>query len=74
MRWSPKVEEVLPVLYLRGLSPADLKEALGALLGDKASGLSASSIGVDGMHFRVRHEEDRLGTLVLLGLRSDGTK
>ncbi len=37
MRRSPKVEEVLPVLYLRGLSTGDFKEALGALLGDKAS-------------------------------------
>ena len=44
MRRSPKVDEVLPVLYLRGLSTGDFKEALGALLGDKASGLSPSSI------------------------------
>ena len=47
MRRSPKVEEVLPVLYLRGLSTGDFKEALGALLGEKASGLSASSIRAD---------------------------
>lgn len=44
MRKSPKVEEVLPVLYLRGLSTNDFRPALGALLGDKASGLSASVI------------------------------
>lgn len=44
MRKSPKVAEVLPVLYLRGLSTGDFKEALRCLLGDKASGLSPSSI------------------------------
>lgn len=44
MRKSPKVAEVLPILYLRGLSTNDFRPALGALLGDKASGLSASVI------------------------------
>ncbi len=44
MRRSPKVEEVLPVLYLRGLSKGDFKDALGALLGEEASGLWLSSI------------------------------
>lgn len=39
-RRSPKVEEVLPVLYLRGLSTGDFKDALGALLGEEVSGLS----------------------------------
>jgi transposase-like protein len=28
----------------------------------------------DGVHFRVRLEEDRLCTLVLIGARPDGTK
>jgi len=44
MRKSPKVAEVLPVLYLRGLSTNDFRPALEGLLGDKASGLSASVI------------------------------
>ena len=35
MRRSPKVSEVLPVLYLRGLSTGDFKEALDALLGTR---------------------------------------
>ncbi len=101
MRRSPKVSEVLPVLYLRGLSTGDFKEAHAGLLGEKASGLSASSIArmtssweqeyrsfrqrdqsaedyvyvwADGVHFRVRLEDDRLCTLVLLGVRHDGTK
>ncbi len=44
MRRSPKVAEVLPVLYLRGLSTGDFQEALPALLGEEASGLSATNI------------------------------
>ncbi len=43
-RRSPKVTEVLPVLYLRGLSTGDFGPALRDLLGEDASGLSASSI------------------------------
>lgn len=43
-RKSPKVEAVLPVLYLRGLSSGDVRPALRDLLGDNASGLSASAI------------------------------
>src|SRR5262245_13399839 len=44
MRRSPNVAEVLPVLYLRGLSTGDFREALAALLGDDAAGLSATDI------------------------------
>lgn len=44
MRKSPKVAEVLPVLYLRGLSTNDFRPALEGLLGEKASGLSATVI------------------------------
>jgi putative transposase len=44
MRRSPKVAEVLPILYLRGLSTGDFKEALPVLLGEAASGLSAANI------------------------------
>jgi len=101
MRRSPKVAEVLPVLYLRGLSTGDFREALPILLGDDASGLSPTTITrltavwedeyrefrrrdlsdreyvyiwVDGIHFNIRLEEDRLCTLVMLGARADGTK
>ena len=31
-------------------------------------------VWVDGVHFRVRLEEDRLCTLVMIGVRADGTK
>jgi transposase-like protein len=43
-RRSPRVTDVLPVLYLRGLSSGDFAPALRELLGEDASGLSASSI------------------------------
>jgi putative transposase len=44
MRRSPKVAEVLPVLYLRGLSTSDFRPALETLLGEEAAGLSATNI------------------------------
>ncbi len=101
MRRSPKVAEVLPVLYLRGLSTGDFREALPVLLGDDAAGLSPTNIArltaawseeyrvfqqrdlgdrdyvyvwVDGIHFNIRLEDDRLCTLVMIGVRPDGTK
>ncbi|MGO9974935.1 MAG: IS256 family transposase, partial [Solirubrobacteraceae bacterium] len=43
-RRSPKVTEVLPILYLHGLSTGDFAPALRDLLGEDASGLSPSSI------------------------------
>jgi len=43
-RRSPRVTDVLAVLYLRGLSSGDFGPALRDLLGEDVSGLSASSI------------------------------
>jgi transposase-like protein len=43
MRKSPKVTEVLPILYLRGLSTGDFAPALGEFFGSEA-GLSASTV------------------------------
>jgi putative transposase len=43
-RRSPKVTEVLPILYLHGVSTGDSGPALRDLLGEDASGLSSSSI------------------------------
>lgn len=101
MRRSPKVAELLPILYLRGLSTGDFQPALTSLLGENASGLSSSSIArlteqwseerkafavrdlsaedyvyiwADGIHFNVRLEDDRLCTLVVMGVRPDGRK
>jgi putative transposase len=43
-RRSPKINDVLPILYLRGLSTGDFRPALEQLLGEDAAGLSPSSI------------------------------
>ena len=101
MRRSPKVAEVLPILYLRGLSTGDFRPALEGLLGEEAGGLSPTNIArltacweqeyatfrrrdltgreyvyvwVDGVHFNIRLEDDRLCTLVMIGARPDGEK
>ena len=44
LRKSPKVESLLPILYLKGLSTSDFKSALGTFLGAGTMGLSPSSI------------------------------
>ena len=101
MRRSPKVAEVLPMLYLRGLSTGDFRPALEGLLGADAAGLSPTNISrltagwekeytafrqrdltgreyvyvwVDGVHFNIRLEDDRLCTLVVIGARANGAK
>jgi hypothetical protein len=45
MRRSKLIETLLPILYLKGISTGDFSEALAALLGKEAAGLSASAIG-----------------------------
>jgi putative transposase len=45
MRRSKSIERLLPILYLKGISTGDFSEALAALLGADAAGLSASAIG-----------------------------
>jgi putative transposase len=99
-RKSPKVSEVLPLMYLHGMSSGDFAPALAEFFGSSA-GLSASVITrlttqwqaeqrafaqrdlserdyvyvwADGVHFNVRLEEDRLCCLVIVGVRTDGTK
>jgi putative transposase len=44
MRRSPRLNEALPVLYLRGLSSGDFEEAIPVLLGADAAGFSATTI------------------------------
>jgi putative transposase len=44
LKRSRSVEEVLPWLYLKGVSTGDFAEALRSLLGDEAKGLSANTI------------------------------
>jgi transposase-like protein len=44
VRRSPKVAEVLPLLYLHGLSTNDFRPALTGLLGEDAAGLSPTAV------------------------------
>jgi len=55
-RRSPRVTDVLPVLYLRGLSSGDFGPALRDLLGEDASGLSSSSISRLTERWREEHQ------------------
>lgn len=99
-RKSSQVSEVLPLLYLHGLSTSDFGPALEQFLGTGA-GLSPASITrltaqwqdeaavfgkrdlsqvdyvylwVDGIHLKVRLEQEKLCLLVMLGVRADGRK
>ena len=99
-RKSPQMTEVLPLLYLHGLSSGDFGPALEQFLGTGA-GLSATSITrltaqwqdeakafgkrdlsatdyvylwVDGIHLKVRLEQEKLCLLVMIGVRADGRK
>ena len=44
LRRAKSLEDLLPWLYLKGISSGDFGEALAALLGSSAPGLSASTI------------------------------
>jgi putative transposase len=99
-RKSPRVAEVLPLLYLHGLSSGDFGPALTEFLGT-SHGLSPATITrltkdwqaeavafnqrslaetdyvyvwVDGIHLKVRLEQDKVCLLVMIGVRADGTK
>jgi len=94
------VAEVLPLLYLHGLSTSDFAPALTQFLGSGA-GLSAATVNrltaqwqdeaatfntrslaevdyvycwVDGIHLKVRLEQDKVCLLVMIGVRADGRK
>ncbi len=99
-RKSPRVAEVLPLLYLHGLSSSDFGPALEQFLGsdqglsaatitrlttqwqDEARAFNARSLAdtdyvycwVDGIHLKVRLEQDKVCLLVIIGVRSDGRK
>jgi putative transposase len=97
---SPQMAELLPLLYLHGLSTSDFGPALEQFLGSGA-GLSATTITrltaqwqdeaktfqdrdlsttdyvylwVDGIHLKVRLEQEKLCLLVMIGVRADGRK
>jgi putative transposase len=62
-RRSPKITEVLPVLYLHGLSTGDFEPALRDLLGEDAAGLSAASISRLTKAWQQEHEQLRTRSL-----------
>src|SRR5690625_79738 len=99
-RKSAQVSEVLPMLYLHGLSTSDFAPALEQFLGT-GHGLSPATITrlttqwqgearafndrslaetdfvyvwVDGIHLKVRLEQDKICLLVMIGVRADGHK
>jgi len=58
-RRSPKVGEVIPILYLRGLSTGDFRPALEGLLGEDAAGLSASTVSRLCKEWEAHHDRFR---------------
>jgi len=44
MRRAPNIDTLIPALYLKGISTGNMSEALVAILGDHAKGLSATNI------------------------------
>jgi putative transposase len=44
LRRVPSVDNLIPILYLKGISSGDMSEALESILGSDASGLSATNI------------------------------
>lgn len=44
MRRAPSIDALIPALYLKGVSTGNMNEALAAILGEHAKGLSATNI------------------------------
>lgn len=44
LRRMPSIDALIPILYLKGVSTGDFSEALAAILGPNAAGLSASNV------------------------------
>jgi len=44
MKKCPSLENLIPILYLKGISTSSFQEALESILGDKAKGLSPANI------------------------------
>ena len=44
LRRVPSVDNLIPILYLKGVSSGDMSEALGSILGPGAAGLSATNV------------------------------
>lgn len=57
LKRTRSVEEVLPWLYLKGISTGDFGEALSALLGPEAKGLSPATIGRLKSKWKQEHQQ-----------------
>jgi len=57
LRKTKSVEDLLPWLYLKGISTGDFQEALHALLGSNAQGLSSSTISRCKRIWEQEHED-----------------
>jgi transposase-like protein len=44
MRRVPSLDNLIPTLYLKGISTGDFTEALSSILGENAKGLSATTV------------------------------
>ena len=44
LRRVPSVDNLIPILYLKGISTGDMSEALASILGSEAAGLSATNV------------------------------
>lgn len=56
LKRAKSIEELLPWLYLKGVSTGDYQEALSALLGEQAKGLSANTISRLKRHWIDEHK------------------
>ena len=56
LKRTESIEELLPVLYLKGISTGDFSEALKSLLGENAKGLSAGTISRLKQHWQEEHK------------------
>jgi transposase-like protein len=63
LRRSQRLDQVLPLLYLRGLSTGDFAPALEELLGEAARGFSATNIVRLKEHWEAEYREWRLRDL-----------
>jgi transposase-like protein len=101
LRKTKEIEELIPWLYLKGISTGDFSDALVSILGENSKGFSANTvvrlkeawqedyevwnkrkfseseyvyIFADGVYFNLRLEGERQCILVIMGVKSDGTK
>jgi len=56
LKRTESIEELLPVLYLKGISTGDFSEALKSLLGANAKGLSSGTISRLKQHWQEEHK------------------